>query len=175
MADTSPFRALDLPTATRVRGPGGAPGPFYWQQRVDYTLRAALDTAASVLTGSGRIHYVNHSPDTLDFVWFQLDQNLAAPSSITRVLNQPPLHFAGGLVFDFTSKGFVGGITIDRFAVGDRALTPTVTGTMMRVDLPAPLAPGAAVDFDAAWHFPIPAYGGGRMGHKGATFYEIAQ
>src|SRR5213593_517939 len=102
VADTSPFRAIALPAATGARSASGAPGSGYWQQRADYTIRASLDTTANLLTGTERIHYVNHSPDAVAFVWVQLDQNLFAPGSITSVLNQPPLRFAGGVVFDFT-------------------------------------------------------------------------
>ncbi len=175
VADTSPFRALPLPAPTGARSASGAPGPRYWQQRADYTIRATLDTATNVLTGTERLRYVNRSPDALAFVWVQLDQNLFAPGSITSVLNQPPLHFAGGVVFDFSGKGFVGGMTVDRFAAGGRSLTTTVAGTMMRVELPRPLAPDSAITFDVAWHFPIPPYGGGRMGRVGSRFYELGQ
>src|SRR6266699_1549296 len=140
VADSSPFRPLALPPPTSTRGASGAPGPRYWQQRADYTLEATLDTAANVLRGTGRIYYVNRSPETLDYVWVQLDQNIFAPNSISRALNQPPLLFAGGVVFDFSAKGFVGGITVD-----------------------------------LAWHFPIPPYGGGRMGRVGSRFYELGQ
>ena len=96
VADTSPFRGLGLPTPTRVRSSSGGPGPDYWQQRADYTIQATLDTATNQITGTARIHYVNNSPDSLGFVWVQLDQNLAAPTSVTHILNQPPLKFAGG-------------------------------------------------------------------------------
>ncbi len=175
VADTSPFRALALPAATGVRSASGAPGPRYWQQRADYTIRATLDTATSVLAGTERIRYVNRSPDALAFVWVQLDQNLFAPGSITSALNQPPLRFAGGVVFDFTGKGFVGGMTVDRFTAGGQRLAMTVTGTMMRVELARPLAPDSAITFDVAWHFPVPPYGGGRMGRVGSRFYELGQ
>ncbi len=175
VADTSPFRALALPTPSRVRSASGAPGPDYWQQRADYVIRAELDTGTQTITGTERIHYVNHSPDALAFVWIQLDQNIFAPSSITSILNQPPLVFVEGITFDFTGKGFVGGITVDRFASSGRTLATTIDGTMMRVQLPAPLAPGRSIDFDVAWHFPVPPYGGGRMGRVGTTFYEIGQ
>src|SRR2546422_4460347 len=174
-ADTSPFRALPLPAPGRVRGASGAPGPDYWQQRVDYVIRATLDTSAQTIRGSERIHYVNHSPDTLAFLWVQIEQNLFAPNSITYALSQPPLHFAGGAVFDFTGKGFTGGMTIERFAAGGRALQRTEYGTMMRVELPRPLPPRGALDCDVAWHFPIPPYGGGRMGRIGTRLYEIGQ
>src|SRR2546430_16443524 len=96
VADTSPFRALPLPAPGRVRGASGAPGPDYWQQRADYVIRATLDTSAQTIRGSERIHYVNHSPDTLAFLWVQIEQNLFPPNSNTYALTQPPLHFAGG-------------------------------------------------------------------------------
>ena len=175
VADTSPFRALALPAPSRTRGAAGMPGPEYWQQRADYVIRATLDTGRQILTGSEHIHYVNHSPDSLAFVWVQIEQNIFAPNSITYALDQPPLAFAGGALFDFTGKGFVGGITIDRFQAAGRALKRTEYGTMMRVELATPLGPGRAIDFDVAWHFPVPPYGGGRMGRIGSRLYEIGQ
>src|SRR5947208_12421750 len=175
VADTSPFRALPLPAANRVRNASGAPGPDYWQQRADYVIRATLDTAGSLLRGTERIRYENHSPDTLRFVWVQIEQNIFAQNSATYALNQPPLHFAGGAVFDFTGKGFVGGITIERFAAAGSELRRTEYGTMMRVELPRPLAPRGMIDFDVAWHFPVPPYGGGRMGRIGTRLYQIGQ
>ena len=175
VSDTSPFRALPLPAPNRVRGPSGAPGPDYWQQRADYVIRATLDTAGSLLRGTERIHYENHSPDTLRFVWVQIEQNIFSKNSVTYALNQPPLHFAGGAVFDFTGKGFIGGITIERFRSAGRELERTEYGTMMRVDLPRPLAPKGTIDFDVAWHFPVPPYGGGRMGRIGTRLYEMGQ
>ena len=175
VADSSPFRALPLPPPTAVRSASGAPGRGYWQQRADYALEATLDTATNMLRGRGRIYYANRSPDPLPFVWVQLDQNLFAPGSVSSALNQPPLLFAGGVVFDFTGRGFVGGITIDRFASAGRPLTTTVQGTMMRVELAQPLAPGRGITFDVAWHFPIPPYGAGRMGRVGSRFYELGQ
>ena len=175
VGDSSPFRALALPSPNRVRGASGAPGPDYWQQRADYVIRASLDTASSVIRGTERIHYENHSPDTLTFVWVQIEQNIFAKNSVTYALNQPPLHFAGGAVFDFTGKGFIGGITIERFQAAGAELRRTEYGTMMRVELPRPLAPKAMIDFDVTWHFPVPPYGGGRMGRIGTRLYEIGQ
>jgi hypothetical protein len=175
VADTSPFRALPLPTPTDVRSSSGAPGPRYWQQDASYAIRAALDTATASLAGSETIHYVNHSPDSLSFVWVQIEQNIFSKNSVTYQLNQPPLHFAGGAVFDFTGKGFIGGLTIDQFRAGGQELARTEYGTVMRVELPTPLLPGGAIDFEVAWHFPVPPYGGGRMGRIGKRLYEMGQ
>jgi hypothetical protein len=175
VADTSPFRALALPPPDRVRGASGAPGPDYWQQRADYVLRATLDTTTHMLSGTGTLHYENHSPDTLTFVWLHLEQNMFAPGSVTHVLNQPPLLFEGGAVFDFSGKGFTGELTVERFATGGRDLARTVQGTLMRVELGAPLPPGGSVDFEMAWRFAVPPDGAARMGRVGARLYEIAQ
>src|SRR5258705_12044549 len=124
VVDSSPFRALALAPPKPAGSAAGAPGRAYWQQRADYTLEATLDTATNILRGSGRIYYVNRSSDVLDHVWVQLDQNLFAPGSISAVLNQPPLRFAGGVVFDFSGKGFAGGSTVGALSVGGRPLPP---------------------------------------------------
>src|SRR2546423_11995977 len=141
VADTSPFRALPLPAPNRVRGPSGAPGPAYWQQRADYVIRATLDTAGSVIRGSARIHYANHSPDTLAFLWVQIEQNIFTKNSVTYALNQPPLHFAGGAVFDFTGKGFIGGTTLERFSACGPEVLLAADGTMIRPGLTRPAPP----------------------------------
>src|SRR5439155_16998453 len=65
VGDTSPFRRLALPTPTLLREGSGRPGPRYWQQRADYTIRAARDTAKHTIAGSDAIHSTNNSPATL--------------------------------------------------------------------------------------------------------------
>ena len=56
--DTSAFRRLELPTANSIRTGSGAPGPDYWQQRVDYVIRATLDTVdrAGSRRGADHLH-----------------------------------------------------------------------------------------------------------------------
>src|SRR5438309_4102920 len=102
-----------------------------------------------------------------------VEQNLCAPNSVTNVLNQPPLVFLGAM-FDFSCQGFNGGLTLESLRVGGVNAKHTIFGTTMRVDLPAPLAPGASIDIEVAWRFNVPPQGGGRMGHDG-PLYEIAQ
>src|SRR6516164_5136158 len=81
--DEDPFHRLgrmDWPGPNEYRGADGAPGPAYWQQRADYTIVATLDTGAKTIRGSVSIRYTNNSPDTLRYVWLQLDQNLYRPT-----------------------------------------------------------------------------------------------
>jgi len=173
VAQPSPFRPLDLPAPNAYRTGSGHPGTAYWQQKVDYHIRATLDTATHQLRGEERIRYANNSPDTLNYVWMHLEQNMCAPGSVTNTLNQPPLKFLDS-VFDFSCKDFVGGVTLDRVQANGADLEYTIYNTTMRIDLRTPIAPGAAPQFEIAWHFDVPDYGGGRMGRDG-ELYEIAQ
>ena len=173
VADTSHFRALDLPTPNDYRTGSGRPGARYWQQRVDYRINATLDPARNELRGVETIHYVNHSPDSLRYLWLFVEQNLCEPSSITNQLNQPPLVFLG-TSFDFSCQGFNSAPTLESLTIAGRDARRLRYGTTLRVDLEHPLAPNATVDVHASWRFNVPRQGGGRMGHDG-PLYEMAQ
>lgn len=173
VADSSPFRSLELPAPSTVRTGSGRPGAGYWQQRADYRIRATLDSATRTLTGRETIHYVNRSPDALPYLWMHLEQNICEPGSLTNLLDQPPLVFLG-TAFDFSCQGFAGGLTLESLTSLGRPLAHTIFGTTMRLDLARPLLPGGFIDIDVAWHFPIPGNGAGRMGSDG-ELYEIAQ
>lgn len=173
VADSSPFRPLNLPTPTVYRNGAGRPGAKYWQQKVDYRIRATLDPTNNQLRGRETIHYTNNSPDALPYLWLFLEQNLCAPNSVTNQLNQPPLSFLG-TSFDFSCQGFAGGLRLDSLRIGRKEAKRTIYGTTMRVDLETPILPGASRDIDVVWQFGVPAQGGGRMGHDG-PLYEMAQ
>ncbi|MGE3527582.1 MAG: M1 family peptidase, partial [Gemmatimonadales bacterium] len=125
VADSSPFRALDLPAPNAYRTGDGRPGPSYWQQRADYRITARLDPSANTLAGEETIRYTNNAPTALPYLWLHLEQNMCAPGSITNQLDQPPLVFLGS-VFDFSCKGFDGGLTLTRVRSGGRDLAHTV-------------------------------------------------
>ena len=80
------FRRLELPTPTGIRTGSGAPGRAYWQQRADYVIKATLDTVAKAVSGEEQITYTNNSPDTLHYLWLQVDQNLFTDSSVGEAL-----------------------------------------------------------------------------------------
>src|SRR5215218_7260351 len=126
---------IDWPGPNDFRSASGMPGPRYWQQRADYRLEATLDTAAQSVSGSVSIRYTNNSPDTLRFVWLQLDQNLYRPGSLGSALF--PADSRWGV------RGFEGGFTLEGLTVDGRAPAGSeVRDTRMRVDLERPIAPG---------------------------------
>jgi hypothetical protein len=169
--DTSVFAPLPMPQGSEFRSASGAPGPRYWQNHADYDIQASIDTAAKSLTGQLRLRYTNHSPDTLHFVWFQVEQNAFKDSSLNALVFPQQSRFGG--------RGFDGGDVIDRFDLvrgpaARVALVTRVEGTELKADLPQGLAPGATATFDIAWHFKVPEHGADRMGRDGAL-YELAQ
>src|SRR3954469_10062125 len=64
-----------MPTPNEYRTASGAPGPKYWQQRCDYDIKCDLDETNLKLTGSETVSYFNNSPNTLTYLWLQLDEN----------------------------------------------------------------------------------------------------
>src|SRR6185436_10340241 len=64
-----------MPTPNEYRTASGAPGPKYWQQRCDYDIKCELDENNLKLTGSEAVTYFNNSPNTLTYLWLQLDEN----------------------------------------------------------------------------------------------------
>lgn len=171
VGDTSLFAPLRLSTPNGYRSGSGAPGPRYWQNRADYDLHATLDTAAKAVRGELTLRYTNHSPDTLHYVWMQTEQNAFKSTSLNAYIFPQNSRFG--------ARGFEGGDVITRFEQvfpGGRR-TPVKlrdNGTMTKVMLAEPLAPGRATTFSVAWHFLVPEHGADRMGRDG-SLYEIAQ
>jgi hypothetical protein len=173
----APVNAIDDPfyTTGRIDWPGpnsyrtgsGSPGPEYWQQRADYTLSGTLDTNQQTVTGTVSIRYTNNSPDTLRFVWLQLDQNLYRPGSRGSAVN--PADSRWGV------RGFMGGMDLADVRVNGSVAGWKVNDTMMRIDLDTPIPPaGGRATIAMRFTFRVPEHGSDRMGRDG-TLYEIAQ
>ena len=107
------FAPLNLPPGNIYRSGSGMPGPKYWQQRADYDLHGTLDTAAKSLHGEMTLEYTNNSPDTLRFVWFQVEQNAFKNGSLNSYVFPADSRFG--------ARNFEGGDVIDRFDQVDRA------------------------------------------------------
>lgn len=170
------FRQLDetLPTANSYRTAGGEPGHAYWQQKVDYKIDVRLDEGKRRLSASELITYTNNSPDTLKFLWLQLEQNRFRRDSMAELAT----NFAGvgrrghatrapggskpaGLSLSelrreqFMDDHVLGYDTLAVTTVDGAVLKHTVVGTLMRVDLDVPLKPGATTQIKVDWAFNI--------------------
>ncbi|WP_417682485.1 M1 family metallopeptidase [Pseudidiomarina aquimaris] len=162
------FRQLDevLPTPNVYRSAAGEPGERYWQQRADYDIQVRLDEEKRRLDASETITYYNNSPYTLKYIWVQLDQNIfrndsraersdtfgSHPETDLNGIDKPARISLGQLRRQQFMADNELGFAIDKVAADNgQALSFTIVGTNMRVDLAEPLAPGAqtelAIDF----------------------------
>jgi hypothetical protein len=186
----SSFRELEeVPSPNEMRNASGAPGPKYWQQRVDYRIRATLDTTQHRVTGSERVTYHNNSPDRLDYIWFQMDQNIDDPAVSRTIQNQPalPRQLSAGARAFLALPEFQGGYKLTRVQVVatragkvSKADAPyVINGTVMKVPLASPLAPGGQAVIEIDWSFEVPEESqngrGVREQVKDGWMYEVAQ
>ncbi|MFN3989468.1 MAG: M1 family metallopeptidase [Erythrobacter sp.] len=170
------FRQLDevLPTPNTYRNASGAPGHQYWQQKVDYKITATLDEPKRRLTGRATVRYTNNSPDTLPWLWMQLDQNIFRRDSMAELTDAfggagrrgPKVSLGSGneptkLSFEelrrqqsMADNDYGYDISAVTTLAGAK-LPHTIVGTLMRIDLPEPLAPGETTEFAIAWAFNI--------------------
>ncbi|MDB4281401.1 M1 family metallopeptidase [Paraglaciecola sp.] len=170
------FRQLDesLPTPNVYRNAAGEPGHEYWQQQVDYKIRAKLDEENRRIEASQDITYHNNSPDTLKYLWVQLDQNKfrndsmsamtttfggignRGPATSSASSTKPAQLSLGALRRQqFTDDNVLG---YNIAAVKDKknkSLKHTIVGTNMRIDLPVHLKPGEKVTFSIDFDFNI--------------------
>ena len=168
------FKQLEenLPTPNEYRTASGAPGNKYWQQRADYVIDVELDDVNQRIIGKETITYQNLSPDTLTYLWLQVDQNIFAKDSDTQKTQTAP-SFDRGLPLSqleqMAARQFDGKVNISSVTDAKGAgLKFTIVNTMMRVDLPAPLAPNTNFVFNVAWDFTInnQRLFGGRGGYE---------
>ena len=147
-----------LPSPNSYRGMDGAPGPDYWQQRADYDIDCTLDTENQRLDGTELITYHNQSPNTLNYLWLQLDENQHSPENNAGY--QDPTGIAP-VMGEFQLNRLDPYEGMDKHghkieAVTDAVGNPlkyTVNRTMMRIALPQPLKPGEQISFRIKWHY----------------------
>jgi hypothetical protein len=171
------FNPLFYPSnGTVYRSASGTPGPKYWNNRADYKINAALDTAQHEVSGSVTITYTNNSPDQMPFLWIQLDQNIYREDS--RAEATSPV--AGGRWANrtFTKGDSLKSVTLIRDGQSSKA-DYEVTDTRMQIKLADALkADGGTIQLKIDYSFTVPEYGTDRMGRlktKNGWIYEVAQ
>jgi hypothetical protein len=172
--NTNKFRQLkqELATPNLERTASGAPGKEYTQQKVDYIMDIVLDDANTKITGSETITYHNNSRDELPYLWVQLDQNMRAKDSKTPDISSGRISKKmSKRKFEQTypDERFDGGFNIMSVTNTDGSkLSHTINQTMMRINLPKPLASGKTFEFNISWWYNINNHRtqGGRSGYE---------
>lgn len=159
--DQSKFRQMgtEYPTPNTYRTASGAPGESYWQQKVDYDIKVELDDDKQKIRGTEVITYTNNSPHPLAYLWLQLDQNVVHPESDTykTATNKLGERVSAGQLNGMLDNSFDGGHKIEYVKdITGKALKYTIVKTMMRVDLPTPLAAKTGkIQLQIGWNYNV--------------------
>jgi Peptidase family M1 domain len=162
-----------MPTPNEYRTASGAPGPKYWQQRCDYDIKCDLDEKNLRLNGSETLTYFNNSPNTLTYLWLQLDEN--QQSSVNNAnyqnSNNMPAQTSPNVLDRMTESQSDNGNGVKILKITDamgKPLQYTINKTMMRLELPAELKAGQRFVFKIDWNYKITdrLTRGGRGGYE---------
>ena len=167
---------------TATRSASGKPGHAYWQNSADYSIDVNLNETTKEISGSEIITYTNNSPDTLEFLWMQLDQNLFKKDSRGNAIIPVRGSRNGAKGQDF--DGGYGINTIKLLYKNGRRFTEveasySIIDTRMKINLPKALeANGGSVGIKIDFSFTSPDYGSDRMGvleTKNGRIFTLAQ
>lgn len=182
----SKFAQLDveLPTPNEYRNAAGGPGHSYYQQKADYKMSITLDDDKQIVRGEEVITYTNNSPDVLEYLWLQLDQNIYKPDAESNFIEVEKMEDFKS-IRDVENKLFVfeGGYNIESVsATSGEKMKYAINHTMMRIDPAKPLGPKQSISFKIKWWYNINdrMKVGGRSGYEyfekeGNYLYTIAQ
>ncbi|MER3318708.1 MAG: M1 family metallopeptidase [Allomuricauda sp.] len=184
----SRFKQLyeEFSSPNTYRSASGAPGPDYYQQQADYVMDIHLDDKNAKIDGEETITYHNNSPDDLEFLWVQLDQNVRAKDSKSPLRNGNGVNIAytaGNFTEAYISEPFDGGFNIESVTDNSgKPLSYTINQTMMRINIPQALKSGEKISFSIKWWYNIPDHtiSRARSGYEyfpkdGNRAYVIAQ
>ncbi len=165
------FRQLEeiLATPNTYRNAAGQPGHGYWQQKVDYSIAVALNEDEQRITATQKVTYHNNSPDTLSYLWLHLDQNRFRDDSIAELSSTFQDSGSSGEGDGDTAQISLNSLRRLQYmadkelgfeiqsvtAKGGEPLHHVMVGTVMRVDLPSPLASGQQAEFTLDYAYNI--------------------
>lgn len=168
----SKFAQLDmeLPTPNEFRTAAGAPGNHYYQQKADYKMSITLDDKKQIISGEEVITYTNNSPDVLEYLWLQLDQNIYKKDAENRFIEVEKMEdFKSIKDVERKLMVFDGGYNIVSVAsLSGEKMKFAINKTMMRIDPAKPLGPKQSISFKIKWWYNI----NDRMKVGGRSGYE---
>lgn len=129
----------------------------YWQQEVQYNIQVTLDDKQHSLRGDLSLVYTNHSPDTLNYIWFHLWPN-AYRNNQTALAKQLAADKNNASKKTVYEPGYIDSLL---FTVNGQKV-PTEQDTanidVIRLLLFKPLLPGAHITVATPFHVQLPSY-----------------
>lgn len=142
-----------------TRSMDGRPGKKYWQNRAQYDISLEVNASTKIVSGSEKIHYTNHSPDTLKSVVIRFVNNI----------HKPEAPRSGAVSKDFLTSG----LNMTSLKLNGRKIAVNSENweTVAEIELPSPLLPGATNTFDMSWTYPLSKQSGREGQIDNTTFF----
>ncbi|MCE5332214.1 MAG: M1 family metallopeptidase [Bacteroidales bacterium] len=146
----------------------------YFQQKVNYTIDVSLNDKKHELTAFEKVEYINHSPDTLQFLYFHLWPN-AYSNNKTELAKQ--LFMQKGKEKLFNDPELMGYIDSLDFKVNNLPVLWNLLPNqpdICKIILNTALLPGETIVVSTPFHVKIPKGVTSRLGHIDES-YQISQ
>ncbi|MEJ7768927.1 MAG: M1 family metallopeptidase [Chitinophagaceae bacterium] len=149
--------------------PGAYAQNSYWQQEVNYKLDVTLNDADQTLQGTAAIEYINHSPDTLRFIWFHIWANAYKDNSTAFYRQLENVKSRTSKLLANQKNGYMDSL---RFTVNGKIAVVELQDEnidIMKIMLNDDLLPGGHVSIETPFSVKIPGYIS-RMGYSDGMF-----
>ncbi|HZE82680.1 MAG TPA: M1 family peptidase, partial [Puia sp.] len=112
------------------------------QQEVHYDIKVALNDKTHSLQGSETLDYINHSPDTLGFIWFHIWPNAYKDRNTALYQQLSELKERKSKLKKIKENGYID--QLDFSVDGVKAVTSPHPqySDIVKLALPGPLLPG---------------------------------
>ena len=150
----------------------------YWQQEAHYQMDIDFNTKNHQFEGLQELTFINHSPDTLNKVFYHLYFNAFQPGSMMDVRSRTivdPDRRVGDRISKL-SQSEMGIQQVLSLKQNKSELDFNIEGTILNVNLNEPIFPGDTVQFDMEFKTQVPLQirRSGRMNKEGID-YSMSQ
>jgi len=129
----------------------------YWQQEVHYSIDVSLNDKDNTLKGNLDLGYVNHSPDTLHFIWFNIWPN-GYSNKETGLARQLKEKKEFSKWFSEKERGYIKDLS---FTINNRKadfVPDSANVDIIKLLLETPLLPGDSIRIQTPFFVKLPLY-----------------
>ena len=137
----------------------------YWQQELHYKIDVTLNDNTHSVKGDLSLDYINHSPDTLTYIWFHIWPN-AYRNDQTALAMQ--LRNGSSKKADI-ERGYIDSLNFSVNGQPAKTEPDSVNIDIIKVLLQQPLLPGATITVNTPFFVKLPGYYS-RSGHQGQKY-----
>lgn len=130
----------------------------YWQQEVNYSIDVKLNVNDKSIKAFEQMEYINHSPDTLTYIWFHLWPNAYKNEKTALYAQYKEGDKEGARKFKQAEKGYIDSLN---FKVNNVAVTVEADKKnidIVKIILPQPLLPGGKINISTPFYVKFPTY-----------------